>query len=222
MKWLSSKPYIAVELALMMLVLPYAIYEFHLIRYMIPILWGVAMYCAIVHRVTTGETLRQAWHWGEINRASLAPLLRRFAICAIFLTVATLVLLPERLFGFVLEKPAFWAVVMLLYPLISVLPQEVIFRLFFFERYKHIFKTQEMMILASGLAFGLAHIIFQNWVAPLLCAVGGIIFAMTYARRKSLALVSLEHALYGDFIFTIGLGLYFYHGSVKAIADVAQ
>jgi membrane protease YdiL (CAAX protease family) len=103
-----------------------------------------------------------------------------------------------------------------------VLPQEIIFRLFFFERYRGIFKTRELMIIASGLAFGLAHIIFENWVAALLCAVGGILFAMTYTRHRSLALVSLEHALYGDFVFTVGLGYYFYHGSVAAISGAVH
>ncbi|MEJ0010772.1 MAG: hypothetical protein WDN72_10060 [Alphaproteobacteria bacterium] len=37
-------------------------------------------------------------------------------------------------------------------------------------------------------------------------------------RRASLLLVAIEHALYGDFIFTVGLGHYFYEGAVHAVA----
>ena len=35
-------------------------------------------------------------------------------------------------------------------------------------------------------------------------------FATTYQRYRSLALVCLEHAIYGCLIFTLGLGWYFY------------
>ena len=98
-------------------------------------------------------------------------------------------------------------------PLLSVVPQEIIFRRYLFTRFETIF-TPAMMVLVSGLGFGFAHVVFGNWVAPLLCAIGGIMFAQTYARTRSLALVSLEHALYGNFVFTVGLGRYFYHGAV--------
>jgi uncharacterized protein len=120
---------------------------------------------------------------------------------------------PELLFGFVREKPLFWLIVMVMYPLISVVPQEIIFRRYMFDRYKTAFSPR-VLVLVSGVGFGFAHIVFGNWVAPVLCVIGGIMFAQTYARTRSLALVSLEHALYGDFIFTLGLGRYFYHGAV--------
>ncbi len=44
---------------------------------------------------------------------------------------------------------------------------------------------------------------------------GGWLFADTYRQSRSLWLVCLEHALYGDLIFTIGLGTFFYHGAVR-------
>lgn len=219
---LASKPFIAAELLLLVIGLPAAIIEFDLIRHMLGILWVAAVYCLVIHRITTGERLRDVWKFREITRDSAKPMLRMLGLAILFLGAATAFLLPERLFSFVLERPALWAMVMLLYPLLSVLPQEIIFRLFFFERYKPFFASGTTMVVASGLAFGFAHIIFLNWVAPLLTALGGLIFALTYSRRRSLALVSLEHALYGNFIFTIGLGIYFYHGSVAAISTVAN
>lgn len=222
MKFLTAKPYILAELVLLTVLLPLAIVKFHLIQFMLPTLWIVAAYCLFVHRRITGERLRDVWRGRELTWAAIKPVLRILALSALFLGVATYVLLPDRLFSFVLERPAFWALVMVAYPLISVVPQEIIFRMFFFERYQHIFKSRELMIIASGLAFGMAHLIFENWVAPLLTAVGGILFALTYSKKRSLALVSLEHALYGDFIFTIGLGYYFYHGTVAAMAQVAH
>jgi hypothetical protein len=71
------------------------------------------------------------------------------------------------------------------------------------------------MVIASGVSFGLAHLFFANWIAPLLSSVGGILFAITYAQTSSTVLVSIEHAIWGNFIFTIGLGWYFYGGSIS-------
>ena len=43
---------------------------------------------------------------------------------------------------------------------------------------------------------------------------GGYIFASTYKKTKSLLIVSIEHALYGNTIFFLGLGWFFWGGSV--------
>ncbi len=112
--------------------------------------------------------------------------------------------------------------VMCLYPLLSVVPQEIIFRPFFFRRFEPLFPRPWLMLAASAITFGFAHVLFQNWVAVLMCMAGGLIFAITYQRTRSLAVVWFEHALYGCFIFTIGLGTYFYHGSVQAVQAAAS
>jgi membrane protease YdiL (CAAX protease family) len=57
------------------------------------------------------------------------------------------------------------------------------------------------------------HIVFRNWPAILLTCAGGWLFGTTYRRTSSLLLVSVEHALYGCAIFTIGYGNYFFDGS---------
>jgi membrane protease YdiL (CAAX protease family) len=46
-----------------------------------------------------------------------------------------------------------------------------------------------------------------------LCLIGGLLFALTYQHSGSLLLTCLDHALFGNFIFTVGLGQFFYHGS---------
>jgi len=45
--------------------------------------------------------------------------------------------------------------------------------------------------------------------------MGGVLIAKTYQDTESLIISSIEHALYGTFIFTIGLGKYFYYGVVS-------
>lgn len=157
---------------------------------------------------------RHAWNWHAVNRANLLPMFVRFGICAMLLLLYTYIVKPDMLFSFVLAKPQVWAVVMLVYPLVSVVPQEIIFRRYMFVRFADLLKPAWVMIAVSGIGFGFAHIIFNNWMAPLLCVAGGLIFAHTYHKTRSLALVCIEHALYGDLIFTLGLGRYFYHGAI--------
>jgi hypothetical protein len=43
--------------------------------------------------------------------------------------------------------------------------------------------------------------------------VGGLLFSWSYQQSGSLALTCIEHALFGNFLFTAGLGEFFYHGA---------
>ena len=104
---------------------------------------------------------------------------------------------------------------LLLYPLFSALPQEFIFCKFFFYRYKTIFKTNFNLIASSAIFFSIAHILFLNFLAPVLSFIGGLLFANTYNKHKSLLLVSIEHGLYGNSLFFLGLGWYFWGGSLN-------
>jgi membrane protease YdiL (CAAX protease family) len=214
MKFLYSRLYLYLELAMLMVVLPGLLATFIPIRYMLPTMWLTALYCHIIYRAIVRASERVFWNHAAVNWQNLKPILIRFAAAAILLTLLMLWLKPELFLSFVRQSPAFWALVMVLYPLLSVVPQEIIFRSFFFNRYSTLFPSEGVVILASGLLFGAAHLVFQNWVAPVLCLAGGVMFAATYAKSRSLLLVCLEHGLYGCFIFTLGLGRYFYHGAV--------
>lgn len=107
-----------------------------------------------------------------------------------------------------------WALIMLFYPLASAYPQEIIYRAFFFHRYSKIFKTRKHLILASGICFGMLHLFFFNTFAIVLGTFGGLMFSYTYSKSNSVVAASIEHALWGDLIFTIGLGVYFFSGAI--------
>jgi len=92
------------------------------------------------------------------------------------------------------------------YPLLAVYPQELFYRAFLFRRYRLLFPSDQAMIFVSALTFGFAHIIYGNIPAVLLTLIGGYLFAITYQRSHSILVVSLEHALYGCLLYTIGLG----------------
>jgi CAAX protease family protein len=146
-------------------------------------------------------------------RPRLLPLLLRDALFLTVLGLGVRFFAPQLLFSFVKRAPLFWALIMLLYPLLSVYPQEFLYRAFFFHRYQPLFGSGWSMVLASALAFGFVHIIFGNWLAVGLCVIGGLLFSYTYQQSGSLLFTCLDHAIFGNFIFTIGLGQFFYHGS---------
>jgi uncharacterized protein len=130
----------------------------------------------------------------------------RFSVLAPLIALVTWLAFPHLFFTLPRQRPLFWAIIMVLYPLLSVWPQEMLYRSFLFHRFRPLFRSDLALILVSAIAFGFAHIIFLNWIAIAMTIAGGLLFARDYARHHSLPLTCLEHSLYGCLIFTIGLG----------------
>jgi len=122
---------------------------------------------------------------------------------------------PDAMFSLMCRHTGIWLLVVILYPVLSAFPQELIYRAFFFERYRPLFGEGNGMILASVTLFSFAHIMFHNWIAFLLSFGGGWLFAKTYQRTSSLFLVTIEHSLYGCAAFTIGYGVYFFDATMR-------
>jgi membrane protease YdiL (CAAX protease family) len=106
-------------------------------------------------------------------------------------------------------------VLVLVYSAISAPPQEFVYRKFFFERYRSLFNSPGRLILVNALSFGLGHAVYGNWIAPVLSTFGGLLFAYRYHRTGFTLVVGIEHALWGNFIFTSGIGWYFYSGAIQ-------
>lgn len=151
-------------------------------------------------------------------RAELPSMGLLWATTAVGLSIAIAVIRPDLLFALPREQPLIWLLVLIFYPVLSVYPQELIYRAFVFDRYTEVFGTGHMMVAASAVSFGFAHIAFGSWISVAMTIAGGWIFAMRYRRTESLFTASAEHALYGILIFTVGLGEYFYHGAAAAQA----
>jgi len=145
-------------------------------------------------------------------RPELGRILRIFGGCALALTAYTLVFERELLFAFARSNPLLYALVVVLYPLVSAYPQELLYRAFFLHRYQALFPSPRAAMLVSGVLFGAMHVVFGNGLAVVLALIGGLLFGYTYLRTRSLVACAFEHALYGVFVFTIGLGHYFYAG----------
>lgn len=134
-----------------------------------------------------------------------------------FLVIATLILIFSYFFdstkflNFPRSHFFVWLLIMILYPILSAFPQEIIYRSFFFKRYGNLFKNKKILIFVNAFLFSFAHIIYLNPIVIIFTFIGGLIIAESYSKHNSLIKASIEHGLYGDIVFTSGLGTYFYH-----------
>ena len=174
-------------------------------------LWLFAVVCLTI--LIFDKQFKVSHLWRVDNWRNLKWIIFRFFLAAIFLGCYVAIFKPELLLSFPRYHTFLWAMVMIIYPIYSVFPQGIIHRAFLFHRYRVLFQGW-LMILASAIAFSYMHIVFKNPLALLLTFAGGILFAKTYKDTDSLVISFIEHALYGNYLFTIGLGRYLYLGAV--------
>lgn len=111
-----------------------------------------------------------------------------------------------QLFNVLINKPLKWLMLLFIYSFFSVYPQELIYRTFFFKRYGSLLKSDSLFIFINAILFSLAHFFFRSPLVLLLTFLGGILFALTFKKTESTLLVSIEHAIYGCWLFTVGMG----------------
>jgi membrane protease YdiL (CAAX protease family) len=146
--------------------------------------------------------LRQHINWTQFWQRTLIKLFFIAIITSAYMYVVDY----KNLFMVIKTKPLFWMVILFIYSVFSVYPQELIYRTFFFQRYESLFRSNTIFILVNAALFSLAHIFFKNTLVMFLTFVGGVLFALTFKKTKSTVLVSIEHAIYGCWLFTVGMG----------------
>ncbi|WP_157103673.1 CPBP family intramembrane glutamic endopeptidase [Nocardia harenae] len=186
----------------------------------IPVL--IALGAGVTRQLRRSATFdrRAFWRAGALRPEAGSMALLAGASAAA-LTGAVAAVRPADLFELPRRHPGLWAAVMVLYPVLSVYPQELVFRAFVFDRYAPVFGDGTAMIAASAAAFGIVHIAFGSWISVLLSGAGGVLFALRYRRTGSLFAATVEHSIYGVLVFTVGLGRYFYHGAAEATLAAA-
>lgn len=130
----------------------------------------------------------------------------QFVIVAAVTTLYVWLVKPNALFCVPRSNLPLFGIILLVYTFLSVWPQEAIYRTFYFERYSDLFPSKKLLIFVNAIVFSLAHIFFKNTLVLVLTFIGGLLFAYTYVKTKSTTLVSIEHALYGNWLFTVGMG----------------
>jgi membrane protease YdiL (CAAX protease family) len=181
----------------------------------IPFLLGLTAACGLVLLCDPSWDPSEL-AWRRVRRGALRGVLLRIAVVGPAIVLVAVALLPrEELFSLPRRQPLLFLGLVVLYPLLSVLPQEVVWRCFLFHRYRPLLGGGLAIAVASAALFALLHVVYLNVLAPALSVAGGLILARTFARSRSLWVVSLEHALYGLAIFAVGLGRYFDGGAAQ-------
>lgn len=120
---------------------------------------------------------------------------------------------PAWFLEFPRNRPETYKKIMLLYPAMSVVAQELIYRTFFFHRYGALFgRAHWAAFLLNGVLFGLGHIVIGTQLAVFGTMATGVLFATRYALTRSFWAVFIEHTLWGALVFTVGLGQFFFTG----------
>jgi membrane protease YdiL (CAAX protease family) len=203
-------PRLATEFVLLYLGLPLVMALALPPDWMWPVLFGVtAVALALLARTPgfrSGELLRGRIAWGQVALVALAT--------AVACTALVWWLAPGRFLSLPRRSTELWLMIMALYPFLSALPQELIFRALYFRRYGALFPSRTAAVAVNAVVFALAHLMFWNWVALALCLAGGLIFALAYLGRGGFPQAVVLHAVCGAIMFTAGLGTFFYHGAV--------
>lgn len=129
---------------------------------------------------------------------------------------AALIWAPGAFLGLPRRLPGLWLTILVLYPLLSALPQEVMFRALFWRRYGTLFPDRRVGIAVNAGVFALAHAFLWNPLSLAMTASGGALFSLAYLRTgsgRNLLFATLLHAIAGWAVFTFGLGRFFWHGA---------
>lgn len=111
-------------------------------------------------------------------------------------------------------NPELMLMIAALYPFLSALPQELVFRALFFRRYEAILpRAPALSIPLNAALFSFAHLMYWSWVVTLMTFAGGLLFAYSYRYRRNFPEAVVTHSLAGIVVFALGLGVFFYSGN---------
>lgn len=145
----------------------------------------------------------------RLDKYQLRKSVARVIVITILVVWFTFWIFPDLFFQYPMQDFTGYLITFFLYPIASVIPQELIYRVYFFHRYEELVPEKYLLWLSNAIIFGLTHFIYNNHVAPIATFLVSWIFIYNYYKSRSLINVSLEHYFYGLVMFTVGLGYFF-------------
>jgi CAAX protease family protein len=201
---MSSTKYKLIEFLALFIILPISFTQKFPIR--VKLLIGVIGFMYIIFILFKIEKIK----FKISSNINWNPFWKQTSIKFVIIALITITFVwftnKDVLFNVILNKPKLWVIILFIYSFLSVYPQELIYRTFFFQRYKSFFKNPNLLLFVNAIVFSLGHIFFRNTLVLVLTFFGGLLFAYTFSKTKSTLLVSIEHAIYGCWLFTVGMG----------------
>lgn len=211
-----KKFFIRIECAVLFFILPVALYWFrHLLAFkLMPLLLLIALGSIIY--LFSDKTFDRCslWNFRRLTSHMMQVLITLMGI-GVFIVLFTYLFYEDRFFVFPIDRPNAAMTFFLMYPLLGALPQEIIFKSFFFHRYRSLFPGPRSLVILNGISFGLFHLWYANIIAPVFSIFAGMILACRYLKTKSLVIISIEHSLMGILLYVVGLGWFFYSGCIQ-------
>lgn len=201
------------EFGLFFIAVPLVIAVFFPSNWMFPALFAFTGLGIVLLHATPGfrwAELRYEWrNWSVRELAWFTIFTAVFCTALIYLTR------PDAAFFLMRHRPEMLAFIWIGYPLLSALPQELLFRPLFYRRYHAILPDGRRADLLNAAIFSFAHLMYWSWIVAIMTFVGGLLFGWAYRKRGSFFFAVLLHAIAGNIIFAVGLGIYFYSGNVQ-------
>lgn len=202
-----------IEFGLFFIIAPLVIAVLFPPNWMFPALFAFTGLGIVLLHATPGfqwAELRYEWaNWSFRELAVFTLVTTAFCTALIYLTR------PDAAFFLLRNRPEMLAFIWIGYPLLSALPQELLFRPLFFRRYHAILPDGRRADLLNAAIFAFAHLMYWSWIVAIMTFVGGLLFSWAYRKRGSFFYAVLLHAISGNIIFAVGLGVYFYSGNVQ-------
>jgi membrane protease YdiL (CAAX protease family) len=201
---MNSTPYKSAELFILFILLPISFTIPYAVWIKLSIGFLGFLYVIFVLLKVENEKFKIApnLNWIHFWKETLLKFLIIACLTSLFVWFTN----KQMLFEVVINKPIMWIIFLLVYCFFSVYPQELLYRTFFFKRYKNLFKNESLFLFLNAILFSLAHMFFKNSLVIIITFFGGLLFAFTFNNTKSTLLVSIEHAIYGSWLFTLGMG----------------
>jgi len=103
------------------------------------------------------------WKIQEIVAVTRKNLLLRMAVFSILILILGIIIIqfydPTLLFKVPRTNPLLWVIILFVYSFLSVIPQELVYRKFFYMRYADLFKSKKLFFCINVLCFSLCHLL---------------------------------------------------------------
>ena len=125
-----------------------------------------------------------------------------------------------KLIFFDLKNFHYLILLSLFYLIFSVIPQEIIFRYYFFTRYENVFKNKCILIITNSLVFSIFHVIYLDIKIIFITFIGSLLLSSNYVQFKSLILVILQHFFFAQILLTLGFLNNFELSLIKTLYNI--